>query len=85
MGIFLHKNVKPFNDFMCFHFMRKNKNYTVWMPPFICYVLNIYPKVCLGKKNNCLLPNTAELLRWEPDIVFFKRRYDLSKKGKWLN
>ena len=45
----------------------KNKNYTkVWMPPFILLLLNIYPKVYLGKK----LPPIAELLRWETGVVF---------------
>ena len=33
-------------------------------------VLNIYPKVYLGEKINCLLPSIAELLRWEPGFVF---------------
>ena len=39
------------------------------MLPFIFFVLNIYPKVYL-KKNNCVLPPFAELLRWEPGVVF---------------
>ena len=39
------------------------------MPPFILFVLNIYPKLFLGEKINCLLPPIAELLRWEPGIV----------------
>ena len=37
---------------------------------FYFFVLNIYPKVCLGEKINCVLPPIAELLRWEPGIVF---------------
>ena len=40
------------------------------MPPFIFFVLNIYPKVYFGEKINCLLPPIAELLRWEPGVVF---------------
>ena len=71
MGVFLHKNVKTFKDgISCV----KNKNYTkVWMPPFIFFVLNIYPKVFLVEKINCLLPPIAELLRWETGIVFQER------------
>ena len=63
MGVSWHKNVKTFDDgISCV-----KKNYMkVWMPP----VLNVYPKVYLGEKINCLLPPIAELLRWEPRIVF---------------
>ena len=39
--------------------MCKSKNYMVWMPPFIYFLL-----------NNCLLPPFAELLRWELGVVF---------------
>ena len=37
---------------------------------FYIFVLNIYPKVYLGEKINCILPPIAELLWWEPGIVF---------------
>ena len=37
---------------------------------FYIVVLNIYPKVYLGEKINRVLPPIAELLRWEPGVVF---------------
>ena len=37
---------------------------------FYTFVLNIYPKVYLDETINCVLPPIAELLRWEPGVVF---------------
>ena len=57
------------------------------MPPFI-FVLNIFPKVYLGETINCVLPHIAELLRWEPGIVFQETTVwggSCITKGKWLN
>ena len=43
------------------------------MLPFI-FLLNIYPTVYLGEIN-CLVPPIAELLRWEPGIVFKRQQF----------
>ena len=44
---------------------------------FYFFVLNIYSKVYLDEKINCLLLPIAELLRWEPGIVFHEIKKSL--------
>ena len=68
IGVFLHKNAKTFNDgISCV----KTK-ITRFGCLLLFFVLNIYKtQGIFGRKNmNCLLPPIAELLRWEPGIVF---------------
>ena len=59
---------------------------------FYFFFFNIYSKVYLDEKIYCLLPPIAELLRWEPGVVFQETAVLGSsciticlKKGKWLN
>ena len=67
MGVFLHKNVKTFDDGIS---CAKNKITRRYGCLLLFFLLNIYPKLFLGEKIYCLLPPIAELLRWEPGIVF---------------
>ena len=68
MGVFLHKNVKTFIDSISCVKTKITRRYGCLLLFFV--VEYIFPKVYFGEKINYLLRPIAELLRWEPGVVF---------------